>query len=103
MNRHFSAKRIPRVFALALTLMLLAGLLAGCGDTKNPEPRKPKDEITGTVTPEATETPALTDGPAPTDSPAPTDGPLPTDTPAPTEGPTAPPTDTPTPSATPTP
>lgn len=103
MNRHFSAKRTPRVFALALTLMLLAGLLAGCGDTKNPEPRKPKDEITGTVTPEATETPALTDGLAPTDSPAPTDGPLPTDTPAPTEGPTATPTDTPTPSATPTP
>ena len=104
------SRKTSRVVALMMMLLLLAGMLSGCGD--KPDTRDPKNEtITPKPTAEASATP--TDAPAPTDTPTPeptaepvltdTPTPEPTDEPVPTDTPTPEPTEEPVPTDTPTP
>lgn len=85
----YSTHRTSRIVALVLTVLMLAGLLAGCGDAA--EQRKPKKNETNTTSETDTPTPEPTGEVTPTAEPTPSET---TPTPEPA---------TPTTAATPTP
>ena len=95
----YSTHRTSRIVALVLTVLMLAGLLAGCGDAA--EQRKPKKNETNTTSETDTPTPELTGEVSVT--PEPTGEVTPTAEPTPSETTPTPEPATPTTAATPTP
>lgn len=89
MNGNF--KTMQRVLSLAMTMVVILGMLAACAPAATPtqapeapKPAEPTQPPAPTAAPQPTVAPAPTEAPAPTAAPAPTEAPKPTEAPAPT-------------------